>query len=147
MGRCPGNWKVIVIDECQELFTGAVPKSNKEAREIAAENEQLVTTLIKRGRSAGVTLILLTQKPTTDSIPSGARDNAGLKIGFRVETKEAEKAILGTSPDDPSAPSATAIPRSRVGGAVLVSDSGIRENVRFGYLDENKIRSILRGEQ
>ncbi|MCA1170804.1 hypothetical protein LBW78_10490 [Rothia kristinae] len=139
-------WKVIVIDECQELFTGAVPKSNKEAREIAAENEQLVTTLIKRGRSAGITLILLTQKPTTDSIPSGARDNAGLKIGFRVETKEAEKAILGTSPDDPSAPSATAIPRSRVGGAVLVSDRGVRENVRFGYLDEHKIRSILRGE-
>ena len=92
------KFKLVVIDEAQELFHPAY--SDKEMKEIANETTELITTLIKRGRSAGICLLLITQKPTSDAIPTAVRDNCQLKVAFRLETAEAEKSALGSIPDD-----------------------------------------------
>lgn len=133
-------FKLVVIDECQELF---VKQTDKELAAVAAEINRLVTTLVKRGRSAGVCVLLITQKPTSDSIPTSIRDNSGLRICFRVDTADAEKAALGGLPDDLSVPRAMSIPSSRKGGAVLVDDRGSRKNVRFYYLPEETLEEVL----
>lgn len=138
------KFKLLVIDECQEIFMPS--DGSKEAKARAQEMTTLITTIVKRGRSAGCFVILITQKTTTDAIPSSIRDNSGLKVAFRLETAESERAVLGSAPEDPAAARATAIPRSRPGGAVLVTDTGAREMVRFAYMTEKQQRELLRGD-
>lgn len=135
------KFKVVVIDECHELFAGAA--IGKEQKAVAEETTQLITTLIKRGRSAGICVILLTQKPTSDAVPTAIRDNCGLKVCFRVETTDVEKAALGSVPDSLDGARASDIPRERVGGAVITTDEGTREAVRFMYMPETVMEEAI----
>lgn len=87
---------VVVIDECQELFeTSGVDKNTKELAERA---RTLVRSLVKRGRSRGMFVCLLTQKPDATAIPTNIRDICEVKISGRQATPEASKAALGSLP-------------------------------------------------
>lgn len=85
---------VVVMDECQTYLD---PKSfsTKESKAVGAEIDSIVRDLVKRGRSAGIVVILSTQRPTADSIPTSTRDNCGLRVCFSVRTREAAAAVLG----------------------------------------------------
>ena len=121
--------KIIVIDECQNFFE---KRTNKEENALIQEIVRLATSLVKKGRSAGITLIATTQKPTADSLPTGLRDNCALKICFRVTTKEAQKAALGDVDLDDSnnAPSI-----KKAGGAIILAETGHASRVRFFYME------------
>lgn len=80
--------QVLVIDECQELF------SNKEYRE---EAERLAVAIIKRGPATGSVLVLATQRPDADSLPKSISDNVGIRFALRVMGQVPNDAILGTS--------------------------------------------------
>ena len=54
----------------------------------------MTAQLIKKGRSVLFLTILLTQKGTSDAIPTAIRDNAGLGFSFAVKTKDAAVAGL-----------------------------------------------------
>lgn len=58
-------------------------------------NRRHIRRLIQQGRSAGIIVVLTTQKPTSESIPTIIRDNCGLRVAFKVRKKEAATAILG----------------------------------------------------
>lgn len=140
--------KLLVIDECQGIFQPRKLKVERENEmtdmDMIAEITRLVEDLIKRGRSAGIFVILMTQKPTADAMPTAIRDNAGLRIAFHVQTQAAEMAILGVSPKDvPGMPSAVSIPAHRKGGAVLATDTGDYEMVRFFYIPEADQERVL----
>lgn len=93
----------LVIDEFQAYMTSQF--TAKADKEIAAEIISIVTDLVKRGRSAGVVVILATQRPTTDSIPSALRDNCGNRICFSVMNRDSAEAVLGMhSADDEVSP-------------------------------------------
>ncbi|MFG2002093.1 cell division protein FtsK [Spirillospora sp. NPDC048911] len=79
---------VFVIDECQELFSH--PEYGKEAGELA-------TAIIKRGRALGVILLLATQRPDKDSLPTGISANVGIRFCLRVMGQLENDMILGTS--------------------------------------------------
>lgn len=79
---------VFVIDECQELFSH--PEHGKEAGELA-------TAIIKRGRALGVILLLATQRPDKDSLPTGISANVGIRFCLRVMGQLENDMILGTS--------------------------------------------------
>ncbi|WP_035696323.1 hypothetical protein, partial [Glycomyces tenuis] len=66
---------VVAIDECQELFTHA--EYGKEAAELAEK-------IVKLGRALGITLILATQRPDKDSLPTGVSANVGTRACLRV---------------------------------------------------------------
>ena len=143
--RKSGNEKfeLLVIDECQGVFetTGRT----KDEKEQVARITRICSSLVKRGRSAGYFAIFITQKPTSDSLPTAIRDNSGLRIAFRLTTAAAETAVLGVAPDDSLASSrAVAIPSSRKGGAVLASDSGEFRSVRFFYIPEGVQDELLK---
>lgn len=130
--------EVVVIDECQTFFDAKSVLGDKEAKEAkqkAAEITAIATDLVKKGRSAGYVVFVMTQKPTADSIPTALRDNCGVRVCFRVSTIEAAKAVLGDLPD--GSPSPVGIPRSRVGGAVIGRDDGTLAMCRFAYIDED----------
>ncbi|MCP2340465.1 FtsK/SpoIIIE domain-containing protein [Actinomadura rupiterrae] len=79
---------VLVIDECQELF--ADDEVGKDAGEKA-------TAIIKRGRALGIILLLATQRPDKDSLPTGVSANVGLRYCLRVMGQTENDMILGTS--------------------------------------------------
>lgn len=121
---------LVVIDECQTLFdTGG---RSKEEKALMERCKKAVATIVRKGRSAGWCVMLLTQKPTADSIPTNIRDNCLQRFALRVTTREAADAVLGSVPDGDPRP--TDIPSSRRGGVVVQGEDGHTKSARFYYL-------------
>lgn len=70
----------------------------------------------RKGAAAGVTLIMATQRPSADVIPSSLRNLAGAQIAFRVSRNHDAIAIMG----EPGAELLPAVP-----GRCLVKHSGV----------------------
>ena len=90
LARKPGSGLhpiVITIDEAHELFGDS--QVGKDAAN-AAER------LAKRGRALGITLIILTQIPDKDSLPTGITRNIGIRWCLAVPDQVANDMILGT---------------------------------------------------
>lgn len=121
---------LVVIDECQTLFdtTGR----SKDDKALVERCKRAVATIVRKGRSAGWCVMLLTQKPTADSIPTNIRDNCVVRFALRVTTREASEAVLGAIPEGDPTP--TEIPSTRRGGAVVQGEDGHTVAVRFFYL-------------
>jgi hypothetical protein len=85
---------VLVVDESQ-VFLDADYLRTKDTKERAAEIAGLLKSLMAMGRSAGIFTIVATQKPTADSIPTAVRDNAGIRLAYKVNSRAAATAILG----------------------------------------------------
>jgi S-DNA-T family DNA segregation ATPase FtsK/SpoIIIE len=79
---------VVVIDEIQELFRH--PRVGKDAGEMAEK-------VIKLGRALGVVLIIGTQIPDKDSLPTGITRNVNTRFCLSVADQTANDMILGTS--------------------------------------------------
>ena len=77
-----------VIDECQNLF--AHDKYGKQAGDDA-------TFIIKIGRALGVFLILATQRPDKESLPTGISGNVSSRFCLKVAGQVENDMILGTS--------------------------------------------------
>ncbi|MGW4638030.1 cell division protein FtsK [Sphaerisporangium sp. NPDC004334] len=79
---------IVAIDEIQELFLHA--KYGKEAGEILEK-------VIKLGRALGVILLIGTQIPDKDSLPTGITRNVNTRYCMSVADQVANDMILGTS--------------------------------------------------
>ena len=79
---------VLVVDEAMIYLTDP----DKLA---AAEFASLLRKLVALGRAAGIIVVLATQKPATDVVPSSVRDNIAIRAAFRCTTKDASDTILG----------------------------------------------------
>jgi S-DNA-T family DNA segregation ATPase FtsK/SpoIIIE len=79
---------VAIVDECQNLF--GHPKYGKQA---GADAE----FIIKIGPAMGIVLILATQRPDRDSLPTGISANASLRFCLYVAGQIETDMILGTS--------------------------------------------------
>lgn len=129
----------VVIDECQTLFD--ITGRSKEDKALVERCKRAVATIVRKGRSAGWCVMLLTQKPTADSIPTNIRDNCVVRFGLHVTTREASEAILGAIPEGDPTP--TEIPANRRGGAVVQSEDGHTKSVRFFYLPVTEAAKAL----
>lgn len=90
LARKPGSGLhpvVIVIDEAHELFGD--PKYGKDAGEAAIR-------VAKRGRALGLILVICTQIPDKDSLPTGLTRVMGMRWCLAVSDYWANDAILGT---------------------------------------------------
>lgn len=97
---------VLILDEAQRWFS---PESRRKPdKESAQMRESLIRDLVQRGRSAGVLVILTTQRMTADVVPTGIRDLCGVKAIGRVTRPEDAELVLGIRPGegDPSPVSA-----------------------------------------
>jgi len=79
---------VAFIDECQNLFSHA--EYGKEAGELAEH-------IIKLGRALGVILVLATQRPDANSLPTGVSANVSGRFCLRVMGQTENDMVLGTS--------------------------------------------------
>ncbi|MCO1582030.1 FtsK/SpoIIIE domain-containing protein [Crossiella sp. SN42] len=115
----------VSIDECQELFSH--PDYGKEAGELA-------TAIIKRGPAMGIILILATQRPDKDSLPTGVSANVGIRFCLRVMGQVENDMVLGTSAYR-NGVRATMFTQSDKGIGYLVGAADDPQIVRSSYLD------------
>jgi DNA segregation ATPase FtsK/SpoIIIE, S-DNA-T family len=124
---------VVTVDEVQTFTeTKAIP--DPEAKALAGQITAALAVLVKKGRSAGIVTRLLTQKPTSDSLPTTIRDNASVRTSWRVMSRQAAEAILGPVVNE-SAITPVDIPESRPGTAVVATDTGALERVRYPFVE------------
>jgi DNA segregation ATPase FtsK/SpoIIIE, S-DNA-T family len=86
---------VTVVDECHTFYDLEAVKGIREAESHVRACRALTGQLVKKGRSVLFVTILLTQKQTSDAIPTAIRDNCSLGFSFAVKTREAAVAGLG----------------------------------------------------
>ena len=91
--RGPHASLVVVIDELA-AYT-ALDGLAKAERTMRERFRSLLCDIAARGRSAHVHLICATQKPSTDVVPSGFRDNCTARIALYCATRDASDTILG----------------------------------------------------
>jgi S-DNA-T family DNA segregation ATPase FtsK/SpoIIIE len=78
---------VIGVDECQKWF---------EHPKYGAELEEICTDLVKRGPATGIVLLLATQRPDKDSLPTGISANASTRFCLKVMGQIENDMVLGT---------------------------------------------------
>jgi len=81
------------IDEASELFI--VSKTSKEAKDNANRARELTDKIAKLGRSAGIHLILATQKVVKETIDTNVQTNINARVVFRVNTIASSMTVLG----------------------------------------------------
>lgn len=134
-------FRVVVIDEVQVLFE-TVGRSREDLQKIDKIN-RVISTIVRKYRSVGICVIMATQKPSADSLPTNIRDNTTLRIAFRLGSSASEIATLGSGLDE-SPISAQSIPQANKGMAVLADEKGLKKYVRFGYMPEKEIEKAIK---
>jgi S-DNA-T family DNA segregation ATPase FtsK/SpoIIIE len=88
---------VLIIDEAHTFFREykGGDAETKRLAALTAENARLVEDLVKKGRSVGILVILISQKTTGDAIPTFIRDVCPIGLSFAQKTVEAAVAALG----------------------------------------------------
>ena len=123
--------KVVIVDEVQMLLQ---PGRDKTSREIAARCELGLFHLLSLGRKAGLSMVLATQKPAADVIPSRLRDLCGVRVACRTETRDVTDTILGAGASSLGAEAHMISPRFP-GTAIVKIDGSKFRRVRFPYFD------------
>lgn len=136
-----GPLRVLVVDEAQGLFE--VDGLAKAEKDLMLRGTAAVRQLVKLGRSAGVFVILSTQKADTKAIPSSIRDQADLRIAGRVNTREAARASLGELAEE-GQPSPLDLPAGVPGWFVLRGQFPVDVMFNTPYLSDADISARLR---
>jgi len=123
------------IDECQNLF--AHPKFGKQAAEDAI-------FIIKIGRALGVFLILATQRPDRDSLPTGVSGNVSTRFCLKVAGQVENDMILGTSAYKNGARATTFRPKIDAGLGYLKGEEDVPRVVRTYYLNGHDAERVAR---
>lgn len=102
---------MVVIEEApQYLSEGQTDKASKVA---AQRNGVLTGQAVKVMRKAGISLVLIAQKPTDKEVPSIIRDNSGWRLCFRLDSDIAAATVLGDAAYQEPKP--TSIPPGKPG--------------------------------
>jgi S-DNA-T family DNA segregation ATPase FtsK/SpoIIIE len=126
---------LIVIEEAQNILSHRDAGGKKSA--LAKEALYLCTTLAKVAPAAGYVLILATQRPSTEVIPSDLRDVLSVRIALKVNDRVSSDTILGDYRSARGIESASLINGVHAGVATVV---GV-DNGRGG--DHARIRGDL----
>lgn len=132
--------KVLVIDECSELFKTDTPERAKLANRVIAQ----LKSFVQQGRAAGYVLLMSTQYPKDENLPTSIRENASDKIAFHVGSEKGMHAILGYSfvpeskADDP-----TRITVEERGQAVVVGDTGEAARIQMSWISKKTKTAVV----
>lgn len=105
----PLPYLTVLVDEIADLTQD--DDRGRRDRFLASAME-----IARKGRAAGVGLVMATQRPSADVLPSSLRNLAGAAVAFRVQRNHDSIVVLG----EPGAETLPAVP-----GRCLVKHSGI----------------------
>jgi S-DNA-T family DNA segregation ATPase FtsK/SpoIIIE len=86
---------VVLFDEVQE-YTEYGTKGVKEEMKIREEFRTIITRISRLGRSAAITLVLVSQKPDADVLPTAIMGNCAVRVCFKVTEQNHNDQVLGT---------------------------------------------------
>ncbi|MBV6362758.1 cell division protein FtsK [Mycobacteroides chelonae] len=132
---------VVVIEEAPQYLSEG--QSDKDSKAAAQRNGALTGKSVKVMRKAGISLVLIAQKPTDKEVPSIIRDNAGWRLAFRLDSDIAAATVLGDAAYQEPKP--TSIPPgkpARFVGRVDTRGSVLGQAV---YVPISDIRAALAG--
>jgi DNA segregation ATPase FtsK/SpoIIIE, S-DNA-T family len=88
-------WLVLAIDECQLAFEelGSDTRAVRDLRRVIVDK---MSWLVRKGPAAGATVLLGTQKPDRESIPTRLRDNISSRAALRLPTQQSNDMALGS---------------------------------------------------
>jgi hypothetical protein len=123
-------WIVLVIDEWAELGASGDAKQRTHI-------ETLLRRYLSLGRAVGCTALLVTQRPTSDSVSPGTRALTTHRFALKCGDRYQAEAILGVG---------TYIPgqlESAAPGRALWSDGGPAIAIQFFNLTDNQVPELL----
>jgi DNA segregation ATPase FtsK/SpoIIIE, S-DNA-T family len=115
-----------LFDEVQNLF--GHPKFGKQAAEDAI-------FIIKIGRALGVFLVLATQRPDKESLPTGVSGNVSIRFCLRVAGQVENDMVLGTGAYKSGARATMFRAKVDAGLGYLKGEESVPQVVRTYYLD------------
>jgi DNA segregation ATPase FtsK/SpoIIIE, S-DNA-T family len=124
---------VAIFDECQNLFMH--PKHGKQAAEDAAY-------IIRLGRAYGIILVLATQRPDKDSLPTSVSGIVTARFCLSVPDQLSNDMILGTSSYSAGYNSTLFRPKTDAGWG-WPKGEGTAQTVRTYYLDLPAFERII----
>lgn len=112
-------------------------------KKAAAEFASLLRKLVTLGRAAGFTVVVATQRPATDAIPSAIRDNiASFRVAFRCASRETSDVVLGSGWAT-NGFVATDIDSGQPGVCYLLSEGGAPVKLRCYYLSDKDLDVVV----
>ncbi len=128
-----------VIDE---LAFFSVTIGTKDQQE---EFKTLVRDLVARGRAAGIVMIVATQRPSADIIPTSLRDLFGYRVAFRCTTDSSSDIVLSVGWASEGYSAKTIPPDDNYRGVgLLLAEGGIPRRFKAAYLDDDQIAVVIR---
>ena len=108
------------------------PVRSPEVRQAGQEDAVFI---IKIGRALGVFLVLATQRPDKESLPTGVSGNVSIRFCLKVAGQIENDMILGTSAYKNGARATTFRPKVDAGLGYLKGDESVPQVVRTYYLN------------
>ena len=84
---------VVVVDECSDLF-GKMERTSADYK-MALECREMANILARKGRAAGVHLILATQRASTNTLDARILSNIPARVCFRMASVSNSVLVLG----------------------------------------------------
>lgn len=117
---------LVVVDEAAEL-------GHSEAGQKALA---LLQRIVAVGRASGVSVLLCTQKPDSQTIPTNLRDLFAQRVCFRVGNRAQAETVLGVLPDGARP---WEIPADQQGTGHMIGTDGRARRFRSVFLDREQV--------
>jgi S-DNA-T family DNA segregation ATPase FtsK/SpoIIIE len=121
--------KVVVFDECQELF--------RHEKHGAAAKELAIKVMMK-ARKCGITLLFVTPAPSADSLPRDLAKTVSHRVCFAIGDHQGNDAILGTGSHKRGITAVDLVPGEDVGTAMASGFSTRPGLLRTHYIRKDK---------
>ncbi|MFJ3289970.1 FtsK/SpoIIIE domain-containing protein [Streptomyces sp. NPDC086669] len=127
---------VLLVDEWSSYGAAADQKTRQEM-------ERLLRLIVQQGRALGIISLAATQKPDSDSVPTGIRDILSIRWAMRCLTPQASDTILGQGYAS-AGHNAQDILKSQRGVGIYMDGEGAEpELVRGDYYDDGEVAAIM----
>jgi S-DNA-T family DNA segregation ATPase FtsK/SpoIIIE len=105
--------------------------------------ERLLRLIVQQGRALGIITLAATQKPDSDSVPTGIRDILSIRWAMRCMTPEASDTILGKG-YAANGHNAQRILKSQRGVGIFMSGEAAEPELsRSDYYDDDEVALLL----
>ncbi|WP_406188982.1 FtsK/SpoIIIE domain-containing protein [[Kitasatospora] papulosa] len=130
------NLAVLLVDEWSSYGAAA-------ERKVREELERLLRLIVQQGRALGIITLAATQKPDSDSVPTGIRDILSIRWAMRCLTPQASDTILGQG-YAAAGHNAQDILKSQRGVGIYMDGEGAEPELTRGhYYDDDEVALLL----
>ena len=130
------NLAALLVDEWSSYGAAA-------DRKVREELERLLRLIVQQGRALGIITLAATQKPDSDSVPTGIRDILSIRWAMRCLTPQASDTILGQG-YAAAGHNAQDILKSQRGVGIYMDGEGAEPELTRGhYYDDDEVALLL----